>query len=112
MEQPIFETWAFVELYGHRQLAGKVTEQQVAGSTFLRVDVPEQDEHPPITRLYGANAIYSITPCTEEVAKAALRRLRPDPLPFYVPELIPQVPAITAGEERGDDWDHDGGVVF
>ena len=96
-----FESWAFVELYGHRQLAGKVTEQQVAGSTFLRIDVPEDDTHEAFTRLYGAGAIYSITPCSEEVAKLALHRMRPDPLPYYVPELVPQA-ALSAGQEDDD----------
>ena len=112
MDTPTFDTWGFVELFGHRQLAGKLTEEQIAGSTFLRIDVPEEDDRPAFTRMYGAGAIYSISPCAEETARAALRHLRPDPLPYYIPELVPQVAAIGPGDpdedEDREEWDEQG----
>ena len=40
-----FETWAIVEILGRKRFAGWVTEQQVAGQGFVRVDVP------PVSRL-------------------------------------------------------------
>jgi hypothetical protein len=35
-----FSSWVILELLGHRRLAGKLTEQQIAGHGFLRLDVP------------------------------------------------------------------------
>jgi hypothetical protein len=35
-----FEGWAFLELMGHRRLAGKVSEATIAGVGFIRLDVP------------------------------------------------------------------------
>jgi len=36
-----FESWAIVEVMGHRQFAGYVSEQAIGGASFVRVDVPE-----------------------------------------------------------------------
>jgi hypothetical protein len=66
-----FESWAIVELFGHQRVAGCVSEQQLAGTTFLRVDVPETDSAEPYTRYYGAGSIYSVTPVSEEIARTA-----------------------------------------
>ena len=59
------ETWAIVELFGHQKIAGHISEANVAGTTMLRVDVPEVDGQAAFTRLYGGSAIYSITPTDE-----------------------------------------------
>jgi len=63
-----FESWAIVELFGHNRIAGKCSEQNVAGSNMLRIDVPETEKNPAFTRLLGHAAIYAINPVTEEVA--------------------------------------------
>lgn len=39
-KQTKFETHAIVELFGHNQIAGKVTEQTISGQSFFRIDVP------------------------------------------------------------------------
>ncbi len=36
------EFWAILELMGHRRLGGYLSEQTVAGASFLRIDVPSQ----------------------------------------------------------------------
>lgn len=91
-----FDHWAVVELFGHQQLAGRVTEQSIGGAAFLRVDVPEQPARPKVhawdedqpsipayTRYFSGGAIYALNPCTEEVAKLAAERMRArPPLPF------------------------------
>jgi hypothetical protein len=41
MAEQSFEGWAILELMGHRRLGGYVTEQQVGGVAFVRIDVPE-----------------------------------------------------------------------
>jgi hypothetical protein len=38
-----FREWAVLELMGHRRLGGKVSEQEIAGAAFLRIDVPGPD---------------------------------------------------------------------
>ena len=65
-----FDNWCIIDLYGHQQIAGHVTEQAVAGQGFIRVDVPEVNDQPAYTRLFGSGAIYSIIPTTEPVARA------------------------------------------
>ena len=62
-----FETPAIIELFGKTRIAGIVTEQNIGGSTFIRVDVPGNNQNPPITRLLNPSAIYAINPVTEEV---------------------------------------------
>lgn len=77
------ETWAMVELFGHQKIAGKVTEQVIAGGTFLRVDVPAIDGAQEFTRFYGASAIYALTPTTEEIARRAVSMLQVKPISVY-----------------------------
>jgi hypothetical protein len=68
-----FDQWALVELFGHNKIAGRVSECNVAGGAFIRVDVPANDERgvPAFSRLFHPNAIYGITPMDE----AAVRQL-------------------------------------
>ena len=53
----------------------------------IRVDVPECDGKPAFTKFYGNGAIYSMTPCSEEAARAALKHIRPAPVSVWMPEL-------------------------
>ena len=72
-----FETWAVVEVMGHKRCAGFVTEQTISGAAFVRVDVPEVTELlPAFTKWLGAGSIYAITLCTEETAKAFAAKLQ------------------------------------
>ncbi len=103
-----FEAWAIVELFGHARIAGKVTEQQIGGASFIRVDVPELEirkdgcdltkaiqveRRAAFTRLFGPAAIYAITPTTEDVARAAAAALGPEPVHIYIPSLRHLLPA-------------------
>lgn len=36
-----FTGWAILELMGHRRLGGYLSEQEIAGAAFIRIDVPE-----------------------------------------------------------------------
>jgi hypothetical protein len=101
-----FDAWAIVELFGHSKIAGRVTEQQIAGGAFLRVDVPDLDGRPGFTRFYGAGAIYSITPVDEAIARRAAGALNPRPVTVYgavLPER--QLPAPEEVDEAWDGWD-------
>jgi hypothetical protein len=70
-----FDMWCVVELFGHSQIAGRVSEQAVGGASFIRVDVPLTEKRDGFTRFYGASAVYSMTPVSEEVAQMMAERL-------------------------------------
>lgn len=75
-----FEGWAILELMGHRRLGGLLSEAQVAGASFVRIDVPGDSDEPVATQLYSPSAVYCITPTTEEMARAVALRNRPAPV--------------------------------
>jgi hypothetical protein len=75
-----FEAWAIIELFGHNQIAGKCTEQNIAGTNMLRVDVPETETHPTFTRFLGSGSIYAINPVTEEIARHWANSLQVSPV--------------------------------
>jgi hypothetical protein len=108
-----FEAWAVVELLGRRRLAGKVSEQSIAGGTMLRIDIPTGDEQ-MTTQFYGNAAIFSITPTTEAIARSVAKRNQPEPVyRFELP--APVAPAAghiydgTAdyGDDDDDSYDDD-----
>lgn len=75
-----FEEWAIVELFGHQKIAGRISEQQIGGTSFVRVDVPEIDGQHPLTKLFGSGAIYAITITDEQTARAAAKYWKPIPM--------------------------------
>ncbi len=76
-----FEEFALVELFGHQRIAGKVTEAEIGGGKFIRVDVPALDQDSlPVTRMYSPGAIYGITPLSEETTLALARQLKVAPM--------------------------------
>jgi len=75
-----FDEWAIIEIMGHDRYAGKVTEQAIGGCAFVRVDVPASGETAGFTKLFGQGSIFSITPCTEDVARAAVKRFESRPI--------------------------------
>ncbi len=80
MNQEKFDLWCVVELFGHAKIAGKCTEQNIAGTNMLRVDVPETTRQPAFTRFFGAGAIYAINPVDEETARFHAERLELAPI--------------------------------
>jgi hypothetical protein len=74
------EFWAIVEMMGHQKIAGKLTEQVIGGSSFIRVDVPELPDSPAFTRLLTDKAIYAINPVTQEVARHMAQQIRAQPI--------------------------------
>lgn len=106
-----FEAWAIVEVMGHQTYAGRVTEEVIAGQAFVRVDVPAtQDdqgkEHTAAyTKFVGPSSIYALTPVSEELARAAARRMAKTPISIYVPELHPPSPPAATRSLMGPDDD-------
>ena len=87
MESEKFESWAICEIFGHTQIAGKVSEATIGGCSFIRIDVPECNGQKEFTKFYGSGAIYSMTPCSEEATRAALKHIMPAPVNVWMPEL-------------------------
>jgi len=86
-----FEEWALLELFGHQRLAGLVTEIQLGGASFVRVDVPGDTKKAPskLTRMYNPSAIYSITPVTEETARMLAKQIVAEPITRWdVQEMV------------------------
>ncbi len=99
MSEP-YEGWAIVELMGHRRLAGRISEQQIAGAAFLRVDTPTE---PAATQFYSAQAVYCITPTTENVATAVARQYTPQPVSLW------EVRALASHRDDGEEeYDEEG----
>lgn len=63
-----FASWAIVEIMGHRRLTGFLTEQEIGGRPMLRIDVLGAN---PVTQIYSPEALFCITPVTEETARRA-----------------------------------------
>lgn len=83
-KRPAF--WALVEVMGHQSYLGVVEEITFAGREFVQVTTPAVNGHRELAKLIGSQAIFAITPCTEQEARAQLERryaYRPAALPAY-----------------------------
>ena len=110
-----FEEWAVVGLMGHQRIAGLVREVNIAGSEFIRVDVPEVEGEQAFSRIFGASAIYSIDPVTEITAKAVAQGIKASPVRRWdVSPLLDEISSqaksrLTSGDDDYDD-DYDGEI--
>ena len=110
-EQDKFDVWAVVELFGHQQIAGRVTEASIGGCSFLRVDVPDQPTVdngsyygpqpalPAYTRYFGNGAIYAMNPCTEVAAREVAARIRVKPPIAFNPHPVAFLDNISQDDE-------------
>ena len=113
MTEAKFESWGLVELFGHQRVAGRITEQQVGGCNFVRVDIPQGEGF--YTRLFGQDAIYAINLTDEAAARVLATRYAEKPPYAYELEsaqrrLAPPVAPLERGHEPDEDDaldDHD-----
>lgn len=100
------DTFAVVELMGHRRTVGRVTEATIAGGEFIRVDATPLgvEQEGPTVMFYRPAAIYSITPVTEEVARreASGTDVRPD---WWWKHVRPSVCAISGPSDDDDGYE-------
>jgi hypothetical protein len=90
-----FAEWVILELMGHRRLAGWLSEQEIAGAPFLRLDVPAAIDGFTATQFYCPEAVYAITPTTEETARQVATLNRPEPVHRWE---LPALPAPSSPE--------------
>lgn len=108
-EQQHFEAWGIVALFGHKQIAGRISEQTIGGETFIRVDVPNGDDayH---TQLFGKGAIYSMALTDEAIAREFAKRSSVRPVSAYdVGQLLKDnAPQLAAPRRQyADSYDSD-----
>lgn len=106
MEQEKFDLWCVVELFGHSRIAGRCTEQNVAGTNMLRVDVPDTSNQPGFTRFLSSGAIYAINPVSEGVARQMAENLQIQPVNIWdVSHLVDQkLKSLQDGESPDFDF--------
>jgi len=110
-EEKGFEGWALLELMGHRKMAGRLTEVTIGGGAFIRIDVfSGKDKKAMATQFYRPDAVYCITPTTEEIARAYAQKCQPEPVTRYeLPEMTPSGrKARIERMEPGVDFEVDG----
>jgi DNA polymerase-3 subunit epsilon len=100
-----FDQWCIVELFGHNQIAGRVTEQSIGGLSFVRVDVPQTTKRDPFTKFYGGGAIYAITPAEQSVVQAMAEGLDTVPIETWRLKIVDVSRQIAASHPDRDDWD-------
>ena len=86
-----FSEWCLVELFGHNPIIGKCTETTIAGGAFLCVDVPEVKTEKAFTRFYRPEAIYCISPVSEEIALKMVAEYRAEPVSRFMLQQIEEV---------------------
>lgn len=106
-EQTAFDCYAIVEILGRKVVAGRVTEQVIAGQGFIRVDIPAVKDQAAFTQLYGPGSIYAITPTTEEIARAYVARNVGAPIQPYQLALPKETGSrlVSDADEDTDDQD-------
>lgn len=117
MEENKFSGWGLVEIMGRQRIAGRLSEQTIAGSSLLRVDIPLSDAPDHFrTQFVGGGSIHSLHPTDEQTARLLAKRIGTQPVYQYDVQAqlrIEQraVESVSA-EPRvpvygGDDPDHD-----
>lgn len=102
MTEP-FKDWVVLELMGHRRLAGLLSEQEIAGHGFLRLDIPGSDGVEPTTQFYSPTAVYAVTPTTEALARQVAAMSRPEPVSRWeLPQLEASNPVAAPDSPFGD----------
>lgn len=86
-EKTTFKEWSILELMGHRRLAGMLSEMQLGGASFLRIDIPQNDKY--VTQFYSPQAVYCITPTDERTARMVAKEAEAPVSRWELAQLMP-----------------------
>ena len=100
MSNDPFATWGILELMGYRRLGGFIQEAQIAGASFLRIDIHRGEG--VVTQFYAPGAVYALTPTDEETARAIAQQVSFEPVNPWQLRL-----ALAQSVEEGWDGDDD-----
>ena len=104
MQQNKFDLWCVVELFGHTKIAGRCSEENIAGTNMLRVDVPETPTQPAFTRFFGSSAIYAINPMDEDSVKFFAEQLEVKPIQAWdVKTMLQKNDQLRLALARGEE---------
>ena len=95
-----FEGWALLELLGHRQRVGRVSEVEMFGGKLLRIDIPFDGGE--VTEFYGCGSVYALRPIAEDVARDMAKRCS-DPRPVRPVEYRLEDRRDRTGDGEFDD---------
>jgi hypothetical protein len=104
--EAIKEQFAVVEMMGHRKIAGAIKQSELAPGALIRVDVFGSTGEIERTEHVGSSAIYDITICSEQTAKAAA--IAHNPQPSFAYDILRerperQLPGFGNDYEDGDE---------
>ena len=73
------QEYAVIEIFGHRRIAGRVTEVEKYGAKLLRIDIPTNGkfENGFTSQMYGGASLFSVTPCDLATVEKANRPYEP-----------------------------------
>ena len=77
------ECFAKLELFGHAVLYGKVSECQIAGAAFLRIEVLGSDGIEQNTEYINPSSVYALRPITEELCRTCAQGSSHAPVSVY-----------------------------
>jgi hypothetical protein len=114
-ESPLPEggRWLELELLGHRQRAGYVTEVTVAGAAMLHIDLPAKlfGGDPDAWEEYAPSALYGLSPVREESVRRAwesqIRAAEERARREAEWRRMQEQRALTAGRDEDSDPDYD-----
>lgn len=89
--------WGILEQMGHVRLGGLISQEELFGTVMGRIDVP-RPSGAVVTRYFGGQTVYALTPCDEATARAVA--LHCDPAPVHAYEL----PRLPGPQEGGTDY--------
>jgi hypothetical protein len=104
--------WGVVEIMGHRTRAGRLSDAQLGGTTFLQIEHPTRVDHTgdrPLTEMYGQAAIFAIRLCSQDEAVKVAAWAWPDAMPTRA-ALSPGFEDMI--DEDDDDEDLDGVAIL
>lgn len=106
-DQEDVNAWAYVELFGHSKIAGRVTTRKLGTEVMFQVDVPQGENEFSHSRLLNPKAVFSLTPTSEQWCRkwATAAKAYSNPVLPYIPETPAMIPDTVSPVEDRDTYD-------